>query len=149
MEYVEGAGPFVADERPEVVIQRALEFFAKPYAVPYELRGPDSSAAARARRRAITSAIAATPSASVRIVANHLKSPRAYSLTGRLSESTSGETRWSSPSTSRSSAATRAARRKESSQHVTLTAAVAVMCHMRTAQRDAGRVLHEESPWAD
>ena len=40
MEYVEGAGHFVADERPEVVIQRALEFFAKPYALPYELRGP-------------------------------------------------------------------------------------------------------------
>jgi pimeloyl-ACP methyl ester carboxylesterase len=30
MEYVEGAGHFVADERSEAVIQRALEFFAKP-----------------------------------------------------------------------------------------------------------------------
>jgi pimeloyl-ACP methyl ester carboxylesterase len=30
MEYVAGAGHFVADERPQVVAQRALEFFAKP-----------------------------------------------------------------------------------------------------------------------
>jgi hypothetical protein len=29
MEYVAGAGHFVADERPQVVAQRALEFFAK------------------------------------------------------------------------------------------------------------------------
>jgi pimeloyl-ACP methyl ester carboxylesterase len=30
LEYVAGVGHFVADERPAVVIQRALEFFAKP-----------------------------------------------------------------------------------------------------------------------
>jgi hypothetical protein len=84
-----------------------------------------SNAAARSRRRATASAMAPTPSATVIIVANHPKSPRAYSLTARLHGSTSGETTWSSPSTSRftaaAAAATRAARRTESSQHITPT----------------------------
>ena len=40
MEYVDGAGHFVAGERPEAVVQRALEFFAKgTRSDPLEKRG--------------------------------------------------------------------------------------------------------------
>src|SRR5215203_4814621 len=54
-------------------------------------------ATVRSRSRATASAITPTPSASVLVVANHPNSPRAYSLTGRVTGSTSGETTWSSP----------------------------------------------------